>query len=107
MHNQTEWNVAVTQFAAFCSHIPLTPTEDDISEYHGIIKLFEDAYEHDLSQFRIAPDRILQTETETGDSLQGRWQTRQPVPIVEYRYFRGQLRGLVDFLTGVLSSGLC
>jgi len=107
MHNQTEWNIAVTRFAAFCSDIPLAPTEDDISTYHDIIKLFEDAYEHELSQFRIAPDRISKTRTETVASLQGRWQTRHPLIVVEYRYFRGQVRGLVDSVTSVLNSHLC
>jgi hypothetical protein len=107
MHNQTEWNIAVTRFAAFCSDIPLAPTEDDISEYHNIIKLFEDAYEHDLSVFRIPLNRISNTRTETTASLRGRWQTRQLVPIVEYRYFRGQVRGLLDFIASVLSSRFC
>ena len=43
MHYQRERNVAVTRLAAFCSDIPLAPTEDDISEYQDIIELFEDA----------------------------------------------------------------
>jgi hypothetical protein len=43
MHNQRERNVAVTRLAAFCSDIPLAPTEDYISEYQDIIELFEDA----------------------------------------------------------------
>jgi hypothetical protein len=102
MHNQTEWNIAVTRFAAFCADIPLAPTEDDVSAYHDIVKLFEDACERDLSQFRIAPDRLSKTKTEALDSLRGRWQTRHPLVVVEYRYFRGQVRGLVDFLMSAL-----
>jgi hypothetical protein len=108
MHNQTEWNIAVTRLAAFCSDIPLAPTEDDISAYHDIVKLFEDAYEHNLSQFRIASDRISkEARSDVGDLVKGRWQTRHPLIVVEYRYFRSQVRGLVDFVTSVLNSGLC
>jgi hypothetical protein len=109
MHNQTKWNIAIIRFAAFCSHMPLAPDEDDISEYHDIIKLFEDAYQHDLSQFRIALEPISEERSNPAlTSLQGRWQTRHPsTNVVENRYFRGQVRGLVDFLTTVLASRTC
>jgi hypothetical protein len=108
MHDEGKWNIAVTRFAAFCSDLPLSPSEDDISEYHDIIKVFENASGHDLSLFRIVPDRISETRSETVASLRGRWQTRQPVPIdVDYRYFRGQVRGLIGFLLAVIGSRPC
>ncbi len=82
--------------------MPLAPDEDDIAEYHDIVKLFEDAHGRDLSRFRIALDRVLPS---TIASPQGRWQTRHPThKVVEYRYFRGQLRGLIDFLVTVINS---
>jgi len=102
-NDEMRWNTAVTRFAGFCSELPLSPSEDDISEYHDIIKLFENASEHDLLLFRIAPDRISETRSETVASLRGRWQTRQPVP-VDYRYFRGQVRGLVGYVLTVITS---
>jgi len=106
MHRHMKWNIAATRLAGFCSGLSFAPNDDDISEFHDIIRLFEDAYGQDLSQFRIAPDRISKIRSEVGDSLNGRWQARHPVPVIDYRYFRGQVRGLVDFLTNVLSSRL-
>jgi hypothetical protein len=40
-NDEMKWNTAVTRFAGFCSELPLSPSEDDIPEYHDIIKLFE------------------------------------------------------------------
>ena len=57
MH-ETQLNLAATRFAAFVSNLPLSPDELDVFEYHDIIKLFEEACRQDLSQFRIALDRV-------------------------------------------------
>ena len=107
MYNDPNWNLAVVRFAAFCSDIPLAPNEDDISEYHNIVRLFEESCGQDLSRFRIAPNRMSKVRNEAVNSVRGRWQTRRLIPLVEYRYFRGQVRGLVDFLMTVLNSRVC
>jgi len=58
MLDETKWKLALTQFAGFVSGLPGLPDEHDILQFHSIIELFEEAGETDLSQFKIAPDRI-------------------------------------------------
>lgn len=107
MHRHMKWNIAATRLAGFCSELSFAPNDDDISEFHEVIGLFEDACGQDLSRFKIAPDQVSKTRTEVSGSVNYRWQTRHPVSVVDYRYFRRQVRGLVDFLTNVLNSHLC
>jgi hypothetical protein len=109
IYNQTKLNIAVTRFAGFVSHLPLSPNEDDIFEYHEIIALFGEACGQDLSQFRIAPDRVKPEEDTTRmASFGARWQTRRRKKnSVEFAYFRGQVRGLINCLMTVLGSRPC
>jgi hypothetical protein len=109
MDDQTKWNIAVARFAAFCSNMPLSPNDDDVWEYHDIIALFEDAYGHNLSQFKIAADHMKLTSDNTMTTpLRGRWQTPHAQNgVVEYGYFRGQVRRLVDFLMTVMGGRPC
>ena len=74
-----------------------TKDEDDILEYHEIVRLLEEASRQDLSQFRVAPGRVQQEANRTAvGSYSGSWQTRdQKKNLVEYAYFRGQVRGLI------------
>jgi hypothetical protein len=108
IYNQTKLNIAVTRFAGFVSHLPLSPNEDDIIEYHDIITLFAEACGQDLSQFRIAPDRVKPEEDTTRmASFAGRWKTRHPKKnSVEFAYFRGQVRGLIDYVKTNLVSAV-
>jgi len=97
MYDQTRLHFAVTRFTAFVSNLPLAPDEDDILEYHEIVRLLEEASRQDLSQFRVAPGRVQQEANRTAvGSYSGSWQTRdQKKNLVEYAYFRGQVRGLI------------
>jgi hypothetical protein len=102
MHNAEKWNIAITRFAGFCSDIPLSPNEDDVSEYHDIVTLLEEAYGHDLNRFRVAPHCTAPKATNAApDTIRACW-ARHPETHVESRYFRSQVRGLVKFLTDVL-----
>jgi hypothetical protein len=109
MHNQTNWNIAVTRFAAFCSGLPLSPDEYDVSQYHDIIKLFEDACGQDLSKFKIASDRIRPATYST--AMASGWGGKQAQyhgrNSVDFRYFRGQVRGLIDYMMSVLKRRPC
>ena len=108
MHNQTKWNIAVVRFAGFASNLSLSPDEDDVSEYHDIIKLFEDAHGQDLSRFRIAPDQVKPDADSATMASRSSWQTRYPKKnLVEFTYFRGQIRALMDYLMAVLGGRLC
>ena len=106
MDDQTKLNFADTRFAAFVSNLPLSPDEDDILEYHEIIRLFEQAFRQDLSQFRVAPGRVQPEADRTAvGSYNGGWQTRHNKKnLVEYAYFRGQVRGLIACLMTVLET---
>jgi hypothetical protein len=104
MDDQMKLNVAVTRFALFVHNLPLSPDEDDILEYHDIIGLFEQAFGLDLSQFRIAPERIPSAPDRTViGSFGGSWQTRhRRRNCIEHAYFRGQVRGLIACLITAL-----
>ena len=105
----TKLNIAATRFADFVSHLPLSPDELDVLEYHDIVGLFEEACGQDLSQFRIAPDRVkAEASKTTTASCAGPWQTRHPKKnSLEVAYFRGQVRGLIDCLMTVLRGRPC
>ncbi len=109
MDDQTKLNFAVTRFAAFVSNLPLSPDEDDILEYHEIIRLFEEDFRQDLSQFRIAPGRVQPEADRTAVGLySGSWQTRHHKKnLIEYAYFRRQVRGLIACLMTVLENRPC
>jgi hypothetical protein len=106
MRDHTKWNIAIARLAGFVSSLPRSPDEDQVLQYHDIIKLFEEAYEHDLSQFRIGPDRVKpKADNTTLASRAARWQTRHPKKSsVEFVYFHGQVRRLIDYLKAVLGS---
>jgi hypothetical protein len=103
LDNQTKLNIAVTRFAGFASDLPLSPNEDAVSEYHDIVELFEQGSGLDLSQFRIAPDRL---KPAAGTIAPGRPRYRTESS-VDFRYFLVQVRGLVEYLTSVLGSRPC
>jgi hypothetical protein len=105
----TKLNIAVIRFAAFVSHLPLSPDEPDVLEYHDIIKLFEEACGQDLSQFRIAPDRVKpEVDRTTMAPVAGPWQTRHPKKnSIELAYFRSQVRGLINCLMNILGTRPC
>ena len=109
MRDQKKWSAAVTRFAGFIADFPQLPNESHVFQYHDIIKIFEEACGQDLSQFRIAPDRVKPEEDTTRmASFAGGWQTRHPKKnSVEFVYFRGQVRGLINFLMTVLRSRTC
>ena len=108
MH-ETQLNLAATRFAAFVSNLPVSPDELDVFEYHDIIKLFEEACRQDLSQFRIAPDRVEPAaDRTTMASIAGTWQTPHPKKnCIEVVYFRSQVRALITCLMAVLGSRPC
>ena len=108
LDNQTKLNIAVVRFAGFVSNLPLSPNEDDVLEYHSIVELFEECCARDLSQFRIAPDRVRPVAHGTGMASLYGWQPRYPKHnSVDFGYFRGQVRGLIAYLVTVLDSRPC
>jgi hypothetical protein len=103
MLDKERWKFAVAHFAGFVSHLPGSPTEDHVAHYHGIIKLFEEACGGDLSQFKIASDQLKPRK-----ASHPAWQTRHPQKrIVEFAYFCGRVRSLVDYLKASQASHSC
>jgi hypothetical protein len=99
MLDQTKWTLALTHFGGFVSGLPRLPDEHDILQFHSIIELFEKAGETDLSQFRIASDRINQATDSAGMTPRASWQARHPKKrSVDPQYFHGQVRKLMEHL---------
>jgi hypothetical protein len=51
-------SAAVARLAAFIADFPQSPNQTHVLQYHDIVKTLEETCGQDLSQFRIAPERI-------------------------------------------------
>jgi hypothetical protein len=102
-YRNNQLNIAVTRFVGFVSDLPLSPNQDDVSEYHSIVELFEEGCGLDLSEFRIAAGRLTPAESRTAPTSGCGWQTRYlRKPTVDFGYFRSQVRALIEYLVTVL-----
>jgi hypothetical protein len=100
MRDRNKRDIAIGRFAGFFSNLLRPQDEDQLSQYHDIFKLLQEACGQDLSQFKVAPDRVnAAAANATTASSGGRWQIRHPKKsFVEFAYFRGQAQGLIDYL---------
>jgi hypothetical protein len=81
-------------------NVELPPNENNVFQYHDIIKIFEEACGQDLSQFRIAPDRV---NSRVDSKIRGHWQTPFAAStFVEYTYFCSQVHGLMGYVKTAL-----
>lgn len=58
MDEARKWNLAWSHLEAFEKHMPNSIEEKHVAEFHGIVDLFRDATNEDVSPFRI-PDAEL------------------------------------------------
>jgi hypothetical protein len=98
LDNQTKLNIALARFAGFVAELPLSPNEEDVLQYHGIVQLLEEGYGENLSRFRVASDRLKPRP------VYG-WRSKEPA--VEFGYFLGQVRALTDYLMIALGGRPC
>jgi hypothetical protein len=67
-----------------------------LASLQAFLKIFEEVCGQDLSQFRIAPDRIKSGED---SKMRGHWQTQYAAnTFVERAYFCSQVRGLMGYV---------
>jgi hypothetical protein len=101
VRDQGKWSAAVSRFASFIADFPQSPNESHVFQYHDIIKIFEEACGQDLSQFRIASDRV----NSRGDrKIREHWQTPFAAnTFVEHAYFCSQVRELMGYVKSALS----
>ena len=50
MRDQGKWSAAIARFASFIADFPKSPNENNVFQYHDIIKIFEEACGQDVSQ---------------------------------------------------------
>jgi hypothetical protein len=96
MRDQNKWDIAIGRFAVFVSNLHGSPSDDQISQYHNIIGLLQEACGHDLSQFKIVPARV-----------RVRAAPHDKRATTESAYFRGQLKALIDYVKTNLVSHPC
>jgi hypothetical protein len=58
MDHANKQRLAWTNFEAFRSHLPRSWDEDEVSRFHKIVSELEEAYEFDLSSFRISDAEV-------------------------------------------------
>jgi hypothetical protein len=57
----TKWNLGVAKLSGFMKHVRPPYREEDVTDFHGIVTLLEEATGADLSHFKI-PDGKMQRE---------------------------------------------
>jgi hypothetical protein len=93
-------SAAVARLAAFIADFPQSPNQTHVFQYHDIIKTLEEACGQDLSQFRIASDRI---NSRVDSKTRGHWQTPFVAStVIEHSYFCSQVRGLMGYVKTAL-----
>jgi len=93
-------SAGVARLVAFISEFPQSPDQTHVVEYHGIVKILEEACGRDLSQFRIAPDRV---NSRANIKARDTWQARFVASTaVEHSYFCSQVHALMDFVRTAL-----
>jgi hypothetical protein len=60
MDSLNKQSLAWARFSALRSHLPLYWDESSVQQFHGVVTDLEEAYELDLSSFRI-PDTEMKT----------------------------------------------
>jgi hypothetical protein len=91
---------AVARLVAFLADFPQSPNQTHVSQYHDIVKTLEEACGRDLSQFRIAPDRV---NSSANSKTRVHWQTPFVAnTVVEHSYFCDQVRALMGFVKTAL-----
>jgi hypothetical protein len=61
-------NLVWARFQALRSHPPSAGDEDEVSQFHEIVSALEEAFNENLSVFRIPEDKLKQYEDESGST---------------------------------------
>jgi len=76
-------SLALARFQALLSHRPSSGDEGEVSQFHEIVSELEEAFNEDLSSFRIPKAAMKEFEDESGstawvDAGRGRFPARKP-----------------------------
>src|SRR6267142_1422579 len=103
-----KWQLALSRFKGFCSNLPSWPKEDHVNDYHAIISALEEASGHDLSTFRILPERLAprvisvrRAPYRGGEGSVSYSRDKQ----VELGFFRSQIDALKHYLPSIQPNG--
>lgn len=53
-----KWKIAVARFNGYCANLPPFPKTEEVGDYHAIVAALEEASGHDLSSFKIPPEKL-------------------------------------------------
>jgi hypothetical protein len=91
---------AVARLVAFIADFPQSPNDNHVFQYHDIVGTLEEACGKDLSQFRIAPDRV---NSRANSKTSSHWQAPFVAStVVGHSYFCGQVRALMGYVKTAL-----
>lgn len=110
METATKQSLAWARFQALLSHPPFSGDEGEVSQFHEIVSALEEAFDVDLSSFRIPEGELKQYEDESGSTAwvdAGRNIGRTPYPahfpagkrmsdkrFCDVRFFQRQIDGI-------------
>lgn len=100
-----KWNLALAKLSAFMTYVREPFREEQVQEFHDIVKLIEEASAENLVHFKIPPEK-LRVEV-VGAQLITDFSSRPSIPIysnekrVDARYFRSQVHALANYLESI------
>lgn len=105
IQDDKRWKIGIFQLAGFMQHIPTSIDEGNVEQFHGIVKLLEEASGEDFSYFKIPPEKLAPRVT----SFQPRSYGGSPGSVnysqkkfCDSKYFYSQVHGLSNYI-GTLS----
>jgi hypothetical protein len=96
-----KWNVGISLFSSFMQHLPTSPDEDQVEQYHGIVKILEEASGEDFSHFKIPIEKLapqITSATRGGYGGSPGSATYSKKKYCDNSYFRSQVHGLADYI---------
>ena len=107
MDSANKQSLALARFQAFQSHPRSSVDEGEVSQFHEIVSGLEEAFDVDLSSFRIPEAELKQYEDESGSTAwvdAGRHVGRFPVSkkmsgkrFCDVRFFQRQIDGIAFY----------
>jgi hypothetical protein len=101
IQDSKKWNIGISQLAAFMQHIPTTVDEEDVEQFHGIVKILEEASGEDLSYFKIPNEKLAPRITGARPGGYGGGPgsvTYSQKKYCDSKYFYSQVHGLSNYI---------
>jgi hypothetical protein len=101
IRDEKKWNVGLSLLNGFMQHLPASPDEELVEQFHGIVKILEEASGEDFSYFKIPAEKLAPKLTSIRPGGYGGGPgsaTYSKKKYCESSYFRSQVHGLANYI---------